>query len=64
MHKEKVGIHMEDYLCVDNTKIDLGDTQIMHCILCYQELVIWINSRTQARKGPISYYKTNAITFF
>ncbi len=34
----------------------------MHCIICYQELVIGINSRTQARKGLISYYKTNGIT--
>jgi len=34
----------------------------MCCNLCYQELVIGINSRTQARKGLISYYKTNGIT--
>jgi len=30
--------------------------------LCYQKLVIGINSKTQARKGLISYYKTNGIT--
>jgi len=36
----------------------------MHCILCYQELVIGINSRIQARKRLIFYYKTNGITFF
>jgi hypothetical protein len=34
----------------------------MHCILCYQELVIAINSRIQARKGLISCCKTNGIT--
>ncbi len=31
-------------------------------ILCYQELVTGINSSIQARKGIISYYKTNGIT--
>ncbi len=34
----------------------------MHCILCYQKPVIGINSRTQAKKGLISYYKKNGIT--
>jgi len=34
----------------------------MRYILCYQELVIKINSKTQARKGLIFYYKTNGIT--
>jgi hypothetical protein len=69
MHKKKVGNHMEDYLCVgffycvtDYTKIDLENTQIMHCIFCYQKLVIGIYLRTQTRKGLISYYKTNGIT--
>jgi hypothetical protein len=46
----------------DNTKFDLENTQIIRCILCYQEFVIGINSRTRARKGLISYYKTNVIT--
>jgi hypothetical protein len=52
------------FYCVnDNIEIDLDDnTQIMCCIFCYQELVIGINSRTQARKGLISYYKKNGIT--
>jgi hypothetical protein len=36
----------------------------MHCIFCYQNMVIGINPRTQARKGLISYYKTNITTFF
>jgi hypothetical protein len=34
----------------------------MHCILYYQKPIIGINS--QARKGLISYYKTNGITSF
>jgi hypothetical protein len=52
------------FSCInDNTKINLENTQIMCCSLCYQELVIGINSRTQARKGLIFYYKTNGITF-
>ncbi len=51
------------FYCVnDNIEIDLENTQIMCCILCYQELVIGINSRTLARKGLISYYKNNGIT--
>jgi len=51
------------FYCVnDNTKFDLENTQIIRCILCYQEFVIGINSRTRARKGLISYYKTNGIT--
>jgi ribosomal protein L16 Arg81 hydroxylase len=44
-------------------KFDLINTQIMHFILCYQKTVIGINPRTQVRKGLISYYKTNGITF-
>jgi hypothetical protein len=52
------------FYCVnDNTQIDLENTQIKHCIFCYQEPVIGINLKTQARKGLISYYKTNGITF-
>jgi hypothetical protein len=34
----------------------------MRCILCYQKPIIRINSRTQARKGLIFYYKKNGIT--
>ncbi len=40
------------------------NTQIMSCILCYQNSIIRINPRTQMRKGLISYYKTNGITSF
>jgi hypothetical protein len=36
----------------------------MRCILCSQKLIIEINPRTQARKGLISYYKTNGMISF
>jgi hypothetical protein len=36
----------------------------MRCILCFQKLIIGINPRTQARKGLVSYYKTNGIISF
>jgi hypothetical protein len=53
------------FYCVnDNVEADLVNTQIMHCILYYQKLIIGINPRTQARKGLISYYKTKGITYF
>jgi hypothetical protein len=46
------------FYCVnDNTRIDLENTQIMHYILCYQELIIRINLKIQARKRLIFYYK-------
>ncbi len=51
------------FYCVNgNTKIDLENTQIIRCILSNQEPIIGINSRTQTRKGLVSYYKTNGIT--
>jgi hypothetical protein len=51
------------FYCVnDDAKIDFENTQIMHCIICYQEPIIGINSKTQARKRLIFYYKTNGIT--
>jgi hypothetical protein len=53
-----------NFYCVnDNAEVGLVNTQIMQCIFYYQNLVIWINPRTQARKGMISYYKTNGIAF-
>jgi hypothetical protein len=36
----------------------------MYCIFCYQNFIIGINPRTQARKRMIFYYKTNGITIF
>jgi hypothetical protein len=54
-----------NFYCVnDNAKVDLVNTQIMCYILCYQNSIIRINLRVQARKGSVSYYKTNGITSF
>ncbi len=51
------------FYCVnDNAEVDLVNTQTMRYILCYRNLIIGINPRTQVRKGLISYYKTNGIT--
>jgi hypothetical protein len=51
------------FYCVNkNVEIDLVNTQIMCCILCYQNPTIGINPRIQVRKGLIFYYKTNGIT--
>jgi len=48
--------------CVnDYEKVDLENTQMMHCMLCYQNLVIRINPRTQVRKALFFYYKKNKI---
>jgi hypothetical protein len=47
----------------DNAENNLVNKQIMHYILCYQNVVIGINLKTQMKKGLISYYKTNGITF-
>jgi hypothetical protein len=33
-------------------------------MFCCQTPICGINPKTQARKGLISYYKTNGITFF
>jgi len=36
----------------------------MRCLLCYNALINVSNPKTNARKGLISYYKTNGITSF
>ncbi len=39
------------FYCVnDNAKVGLVNPQIMRCIFCYQNPIIGINPRTQARK--------------
>ncbi len=54
-----------NFYCVNNNaEVDLINTQIMRCILCYKNLVIGINPRTQVRKRLISYHKTNGTTYF
>jgi hypothetical protein len=52
------------FYCVnDNVEVNLVNTKIIHCILCYQNLVIGINPRTQVKKELISHNKTNGITY-
>jgi hypothetical protein len=50
------------YCVNDNVIVDIENAQIVCCILCHKNLVTATNPRTQARKGLISYYKTNRIT--
>jgi hypothetical protein len=39
------------FYCVnDNAKVDLVNTQIMHCIFFYQNPIIGINPKTQMKK--------------
>ncbi len=54
MHKENFGNHMEDYICVGFFIMSMIIQKLIlrihkSCILCYQELVIGINSRIQAK---------------
>ncbi len=48
----------------DDAKVDLGNTQIMCYIFCYQNHVIGINPRTQVKQRLFFYYKTNGIISF
>jgi hypothetical protein len=59
----KISLCWNFYCVNNNVDVDLVNTKIMCCNLCYQNPVIGINTRIQARKGLISYYKTNGITF-
>jgi len=46
----------------DNKLVNLVQPQgVLRCLLCYNAHVNVSNLRTQAGKGPISYYKTNGI---
>ncbi len=47
----------------DNGKVTLDAPQIMHCMLCYSNLVFFFNPKTKLRKGLIFYYKTSGITY-
>jgi len=46
----------------DKKELDNKSHQLMRCFFCYLEVVEVCNKRTNARKGLISYYKTNGIT--
>jgi hypothetical protein len=51
------------YYVNDNTNVDIENPQIMHCIFCHNNPINVTNPRTQFKRGIISYYKTNGITF-
>ncbi len=51
------------FFCInDNKLVNLEQPQIRRCLLCYNALMNVSNRKMQARKGLISYYKTNGIT--
>ncbi len=71
MHKEKIGNHMEDNICLGVFIVSMIIQKLilrMHksCIVSFviKKYVIWINLRIQTRKRLIFYYKTNGITLF
>ncbi len=45
----------------DNKLVNLEQPQVMKCLLCYNATKNISNSRTNTRKGLISYCKTNGI---
>jgi hypothetical protein len=45
----------------DDKKIDLGNLQVMRCLLCYNSLMHVNNLNTKERKWLITYYKTYGI---
>jgi hypothetical protein len=45
----------------DNKKVNVIILQIMHCILCYNNPILNVNPKTQARKGLIIYNIINGI---
>jgi predicted phage tail protein len=49
------------YCVNDGKKVEITSHQVMRCILCYHNVVNIFNSRTQKRKGLITYYKTYGI---
>jgi hypothetical protein len=50
------------FCCVnDNKPIDVKCFQLMRCNICYANLILIINAKTQARKGLILYNFTNGI---
>jgi hypothetical protein len=52
-----------EFYCVnDNALVDFENAQIMCCTFYHEKIMITTNLITQAKKGLISYYKTNGIT--
>ncbi len=63
-------LHNQNLLCwsfyyiSDNAKVDNQVPQLMRCHVCYLNLIIVANYRTNLRKGSISYFKTYERTTF
>jgi hypothetical protein len=49
------------YCANDNKEVDLI-AQVMHCIICYNNPILNLNSKTQVKRGLIIYNTTNGIT--
>jgi hypothetical protein len=52
------------YYINDDVEVDNKVFQLMRCHVCYYNQITITNSRTQLRKGIISYFKNNGITTF
>ncbi len=50
------------FLVNDSKDVDVKCLQIMKCILCYINPILFSNSKTQAKKGLILYNIINGIT--
>jgi hypothetical protein len=46
----------------DGVEVDNKALQLMRCHVCYPNQIKITNSKTQLRKGIISYFKNNGIT--
>jgi hypothetical protein len=46
----------------DGVEVDNKAPQLMRCHVCYPHQITTTNSKTQLRKGIISYFKNNGIT--
>jgi hypothetical protein len=50
------------YYIIDNLKVNLDVLQMMHCLLCHFQPIIFMNSRKKLKKGLVTYYKTSGMT--
>jgi hypothetical protein len=66
MHKDYFGNQVTKMHYVghfnDNKEMDFTTPQVMCCIICYNNLILNLNSRNQARRRLIIYNMTNGIT--
>ncbi len=51
------------FYCIDDgVEVDNKVLQLIKCHVCYPNQITRTNSKTQLRKGIISYFKNNGIT--